>query len=398
MNLKYLINGDESQCCGCSACAVSCPKNAIEMQPNREGFLYPVINKDCCIDCGICKQVCPEMVMPAREMPQEIYAVQNKACMELSKSSSGGVFRLLADKVIQSGGYVVGCVWNRKMEPVLTVASTLEELEPMQGSKYLSSLAGSAYADTKKLLLDGKSVLFTGTPCQCAGLLNYLKKPYDNLLTMEFLCHGIPSQMAFDAFRQYLEKQKRGTIVAYSFRDKEKYGWSHSESFAVERKGNVRKYWVDGSVNSYLYGFLNGYLNRYSCYTCNFRGLERYTDFTVCDFWGYQNHHKELSAYEGISALQINSQKGKAFFESVKGNALFHPTKREHVAEENPAILLADKEEVPLIRKSIYGWIQDVGWAQVAEKHLRCKHFYLKKMWYALPKWIRESVRKIVRG
>ncbi len=205
--LIYLASKDESKCCGCGACREICPKNAISMQLNKEGFLYPRIDNSRCIDCKLCENVCPEMVDPAKVVPVDIYAVQIKNKDELFESSSGGVFRLVADSVIRQGGHVVGCVWNDRMEPVLTITDTLDGLRPMQGSKYLSSSTEHTYLQTKELLDNGKMVLFTGLPCQCAGLLNYLRKPYKNLLTMDFLCHGVPSQIVFDAYKESREKK-----------------------------------------------------------------------------------------------------------------------------------------------------------------------------------------------
>ena len=150
--LEYLRTYDLDKCCGCNTCAEICPKNAIFMQKNEEGFLYPVLDEKKCIHCGLCEAVCPEMSVPEIRKPRAIYAVQYKKDNELFRSSSGGAFRFLADKIISDGGYVVGCTWNKKMEPVLSIAGTTDELEAMQGSKYLSSNAGTIYTKVKKLL------------------------------------------------------------------------------------------------------------------------------------------------------------------------------------------------------------------------------------------------------
>ena len=390
--LKFLAEQDESKCCGCGACKEICPKKAITMKPNTEGFMYPIVDASRCVDCKLCEKVCPEMITPSKNEPLEIYAIQNKNRIELLESSSGGVFRLVADSVINQGGFVVGCVWNDNMEPVLTITNTLDGLRPMQGSKYLSSSTEHTYSQTKKRLDEGKIVLFTGTPCQCAGLLNYLRKSYENLLTMDFLCHGVPSQMAFDSYRKSL----KGTAEDYRFRDKEKHGWGHTSSY-VTKSGKKRIY-SEGSINSYDFGFLNGYLSRYSCYTCNFQGLIRATDYTMCDFWGYQRFYDEIETYSGISAFQVNTQKGKEFMTRFAQNARYHIAKREDVAVENPAILHSHEETVPELRNTIYQQIQTDGWAVVEKKYLRCRHFYLKKLWYALPDGVTRTIKKIAKG
>ena len=218
--LNYLATQDESKCCGCGACVEICPQKALSMKPNKEGFQYPALDVDRCVDCKLCEKVCPE-------------TLQSKNAEELFESSSGGAFRLVADSVIQQGGAVVGCVWNEKMEPVLTIADSLDGLRPMQGSKYLSSSTEHTYSQTKKLLDAGRMVLFTGTPCQCAGLLNYLRNPYDNLLTMDFLCHGV-------AYREHCEKHRSGKMSRYKCRDKSAHGWAISESYCVNGKSIQR--------------------------------------------------------------------------------------------------------------------------------------------------------------
>ena len=390
--LNYLATQDESKCCGCGACVEICPQKALSMKPNKEGFQYPALDVDRCVDCKLCEKVCPEMNPPQKAEPLDIYALQSKNAEELFESSSGGAFRLVADSVIQQGGAVVGCVWNEKMEPVLTIADSLDGLRPMQGSKYLSSSTEHTYSQTKKLLDAGRMVLFTGTPCQCAGLLNFLRKPYDNLLTMDFLCHGVPSQMAFDSYRKSL----KSLAEDYRFRDKGKHGWGHTSSYLT--KSGKKRIYSEGSINSYDYGFLNGYLSRYSCYTCKFRGRIRATDYTACDFWGYQRFYDEIETYSGVSAFQVNTQKGKEFMTRFEQNARYHIAKREDVAVENPAILHSHEENVAELRKTIYQQIQTDGWADVEKKYLRCRHFYLKKLWYALPDGVTRKIKKMAKG
>lgn len=390
--LNYIVTQDESMCCGCGACIEICPQTAISLKANREGFRYPVIDADKCVECKLCEKVCPKMNPPKKSEPLEIYAIQNKNADELFESSSGGAFRLVSDCIIQQGGAVVGCVWNETMEPVLTISDSMDGLRPMQGSKYLSSSTEHTYSQTKKLLDMGTIVLFTGTPCQCAGLLNFLRKPYDNLITMDFLCHGVPSQIAFNAYREALP----GTVKDYRFRDKGKHGWGHTSSYLTNNcKKRVYSY---GSTNSYDFAYLKGYLSRYSCYTCNFQGSEKAVDYTVCDFWGYRRFYDEIDTYGGVSAFQVNTQKGKEYMTRFAQNAWFHIVKREDVAVENPAIIQSHEENVPKLRKTIYQQIQLEGWKSIEKKYLRCKHFYLKKLWYLLPDDLTQMLKKMLKG
>ena len=392
--LKFLAEQDESKCCGCGACKEICPKKAISMIPNKEGFMYPTIDTEKCVGCKLCEIVCPDMTAPLKTEPLEIYALQSKNKAELFESSSGGAFRLVADSVINQGGYVAGCVWNDNMEPVLTITNTLDGLRPMQGSKYLSSSTEHTYRQTKNLLDAGNLVLFTGTPCQCAGLLNYLRRPYENLLTMDFLCHGVPSQTAFDAYRNSL----KGEVVNYKFRDKKKHGWGHTSSYIRIYGKSRKKIYSEGSINSYDFGFLNGYFSRLSCYSCKYSGLQRVTDFTICDFWGYPKYHKEIRTSDGISAFQVNNQRAKRYLSCFLQNANFHLTNRENVAVENPAILYENKESIPELRKEIYQKIKHDGWKAVEKKYLRCKHYYLKKAWYAMPDGLTMAIKKVMKG
>lgn len=399
--LAYLSSGDESKCCGCRSCEQACPVNAISMGTNEEGFLYPVLHEDLCVNCSLCEKVCPVMSRPAGQPPKAVYAIQHRDGALLSKSSSGGAFRLLADYVIDQGGCVAGCVWNNNFEPIFQLAYTHDELGPMQGSKYLSSDTGRVYIQIKDELDAGRQVLFTGTPCQCAGLLSFLQRPYENLLTADFLCHGVPSQQIFDWRLESIRKENRipvsptvpQGITSYAFRDKEKRGWGLVTSYTWQRKGGTKKRYAVGLTDPYEFGFLNGYFNRYICYSCPFRGKERFTDFTFCDFWGVERHHPEFDAQKGVSALALNTQKAEKMFTQVKERTIAVETNIENVAEDNPSILRRTSEHIPETRRFIYKKICVECWKSIAKKYLRCDKYYAKKLWYALPSQITKIIK-----
>lgn len=415
--LPYFRNKDEKLCCGCRACEQICPKQAISMQSNREAFLYPDLQETLCVNCGLCEDVCPMINRPEGKRFSATYAVQHKDEDILKLSSSGGVFRLLSDEVIRNGGYVVGCVWNEYYQPVLRIANSLNELIPMQGSKYLSSDTNSVYSQVKCLLEKCEMVFFTGTPCQCAGLLNFLRKPYSNLLTADFLCHGVPSQLAFDSYLDDLERKHRITnpysegqpaddlvkskskirgITSYYFRDKEKRGWGHVSSYTWMQGGKRKKRSAVGMSDPYDFGFLNGYFNRYSCYTCPFKGEKRFTDFTFCDYWGVERYH-ELETRKGVSAVTINSKRGEDFVTQLKDKALWKLTNAAYVAVDNPSLLYESSEGIPAIRSSIYEMIQRKGWKWVQRKYLYPKNRLIKLIWYGLPISVTDGIKKITR-
>lgn len=393
--IKYIESGDESLCCGCRACEQSCPKEALTWEANKEGFFYPVLDKKKCIECGICEKVCPMENKPMQNSIKDCFAVQHKNEEILARSSSGGVFRLLADYVLEQDGYVVGCILDENNRPILKMTKSIENLNKMQGSKYLSSDTKDVYKQIKEILKKGDKVLFTGAPCQCAGLLKFLKKSYDNLWTADFLCHGMPSQKIFDMYIKSLEKKNNSHITEIYFRDKEKRGWGLAFSYKNgkgEKKINV------GGTDPYQYGFVQGYFNRYSCYTCPFRGEKRLTDFTFCDFWGVENYNTNLNLEKGVSAVTLNTEKARNLKENLEERAIWVQTEKEHVAKENPSLLIEEIEKIPELRKKIVYILEEEGWNKTAKKHFRISKYCFRKIWYSMPRCVVKSIKKIKGG
>ena len=395
--LSYIQNKDEKQCCGCRACEQICSKRAISMQKNEEGFLYPVLDEAICINCGQCENVCPMMNRPYGERYRAVYAVQHKDEDILKDSSSGGVFRMLADEVIRDGGYVIGCAWDEEYRPVLRIAHSLDELAPMQGSKYVESDTNTVFSQVKRLLEANEIVLFTGTPCQCAGLINFLCKSYDKLLIADFLCHGVPSQALFAGYLDHIRTKRHASrITSYQFRDKSKRGWGLVSSYTWERGGKIHKNYAVGMTDSYEYGFLNGYFNRYSCYVCPFRGDKRFTDFTFCDYWGVERYH-QMDLEKGVSAVTLNSNKAENYAKKLLQRGVWLETAAEYVAIDNPALLYNHAEEIPALRASIYGEIKRCGWRSIERKYLRSGDRVVKLIWYSLPISITKCIKKVVK-
>lgn len=390
--ISYAITHDPRACYGCTACVQICSHKAIRMMPDREGFMYPVVDQDKCVHCRLCSAVCPAENRPESLQVKTQYAVMNRDDAVLKRSSSGGVFRLLADHVLSLNGCVVGCVWDAENRPVLKIAEKREELLPMQGSKYISSNPNDVFTEVRRRLLDGKIVLFTGAPCQNAGLLNFLRKPFDNLITVDFLCHGMPSQSVFDAYVDYLEQKYRGKVENFQFRDKEMRGWGLAESFMI---GSKKKSFI-GHTSPFLYGFVHGYFNRYSCYECPFRG-NRFTDFTVSDYWGVERHHPAFEINKGVSAVSVNSEKAAEIFSLLANSCLLESTQVEWIAEDNPAIMHNEPESVPSLRREIYSKIEKTGWKNVEAKYLTCRHRILKKIWYTIPKKSAKTIKRLLK-
>lgn len=331
---------NKQDCCGCSACVQRCPKHCISLKEDVEGFLYPHVNTDDCINCGLCEKVCPWLNRPEKLQPTEVFAVKNRDEKARMASSSGGVFIALAEKVIDKGGVVFGAVFDENWEVKHSYAETIEGVRPMMGSKYLQSRIENSYCDAEKFLKDGRYVLFTGSPCQIAGLHNYLRKNYSNLLTVDFLCHGVPSP---GVWRRYLEEELKhsarraaagkntvlssslnvtSVITGIAFRDKKISGWK-KYSFVVRGKSASK---ADKNTvllsdifydNPFMKGFLSDLYLRPSCYSCKCKNGVSHSDLTIGDFWGVPSVMPDFDDDMGIRLVLVNTDKGKVFFDML---------------------------------------------------------------------------------
>lgn len=392
MDNIYLCTLDKTKCSGCRACEHACLVNAITMSKDEEGFLYPAIDSSKCVDCNMCYKVCPISSSPEKKEIQQIYALQYKDDKALIKSASGGVFIGIARKIIEAGGIVFGCIFNENNEAIITDTNSYELLDKMQGSKYVSSDTRQSFVRAKQYLDDGKTVFFTGAPCQIAGLKSFLKKPYSNLFTMDFLCHGMPSQTFFEENLKFIEDKRKGKLYDYKFRDKAHKGWGHVTSYIV----NGKKYFEPGKINSYFNGFINGYLNRYSCYECHFRGVKRTADITVGDFWGCDLSNMNIE--KGVSFASINTQNGiKILNEILKEEFIILPTTIDKVSKENGTISSEKKDNLPELRKNIYSELHKSGYKVTRKKHLIPKDYLQKIIISKIPKKFKKIIIKIIK-
>ncbi len=298
---------DKSLCCGCTACATACHAQCIVMRRDREGFDYPVANPDLCIGCGKCEKVCPMLNPPAVSAPVEVLAARSE--VHLAGSSSGGVFPALAKPVIEAGGIVFGAVFESDHKVAHAEASELSEIEAMRGSKYAQSDLYSAFEDVNQYLTDGKKVLFTGTPCQVAGLKNYLGSNTEGLMTIDFACHGVPSPGLWEKYVKALEARSGGRIRSLSFRDKSR-SWRHY----CFRHDDVSVEYVD---DPYMALFVQDMSLRPSCYKCPFRAGRKVSDLTLADLWSVAETAPAFNDDRGASAVFVNTAKGKALLDSV---------------------------------------------------------------------------------
>ena len=327
---------DKSKCCGCTACVQRCPKQCIVMHEDKEGFLYPKVDTAKCIDCGLCEKVCPVLNVADDRLPQKVLAAKNKNEQIRKTSSSGGIFTILAEQVINDGGVVFGVKFNDKWEVVHSYTETIDGLAAFRGSKYVQSFIGDSYKKAEIFLKNGRKVLFSGTPCQISGLKHYLRKEYENLLTVECVCHGVPSPKVW---REYLKEVKANSgatsIQDVCFRDKST-GWKgYSVSYKCKCKQDLYKlYSAQYYDNPFMRAFLGDFILRPSCYSCVAKAGSSGADIALADFWGIENVLPEFDDDKGCSLLIDYS--GRAPYEN--GCELFAASYDDAV-KYNPAVV-----------------------------------------------------------
>lgn len=313
---------EKKGCTGCYACANICPDsvNCISMVEDEEGFWYPKVDYNRCIECGLCIDVCPVLNYRVVENALTAYACINKDEQVRLESSSGGLFSVLSEQVIEDGGVVFGAVFGEKFDVVHSYAETREEIGKFRGSKYVQSKIGDAYRQAKSILESGRKVLFTGTPCQIAGLKSFLRKSCDNLLCVDVICHGVPSPKVWKRYIEYREEKAKSLTQRISFRLKDE-GWKrYSVSFLFK---NDTEYRQNFNNDLYMRAFLRNACLRPSCYECKFKSLHPQSDMTLADFWGIQNIASEMDDDKGISLLFINSEVGKEMFNKIRNEIIY---------------------------------------------------------------------------
>ena len=344
---------NKKDCCGCESCVQRCPKHCIVMQEDEEGFSYPQINIELCINCGLCEKVCPVINQNDPRDPIGVYAAKNPNDEIRLQSSSGGIFTMLAEQIIDDGGVVFGVGYNKHWEAAHSYTETKEGLAAFRMSKYVQSIVGNTFKEAENFLKKGRKVLYSGTPCQIAGLKKYLRREYDNLLTVDFICHGTPSP---GVFRWYLGEEiakaakKKDIKYRYNltsipkaddlakeygleiknirFRDKTN-GWKNfyfvlelSDSSIIKKKNSVLlsdthnnvkdclfKIFESKYENVYLKGFLRDLYLRPSCYSCPTKKFKSGSDITIADFWAINHFLPDENDHKGYSLLMIHSNK-----------------------------------------------------------------------------------------
>ncbi len=308
----YLKSGNKGECSGCTACMNICPKNAIKMIYDEEGFKYPVIDKEKCINCGKCYNICPNIKKDKINSIIQAYGAKHKDVKEQFTSRSGGAFIAISDYILQQNGVVYGAELKEDFTVFHNRATNREERDKFKGSKYIQSDMKNIIEDVKKDLENNKKVLFSGTPCQIAGVKACIKDKYkENLYTCDIICHGVPSELIFREFLKYIEQANNKQIKKFIFRDK-RFGWAtHHETFIFSDNTEI-------STTYFRNLFYGHHILRPACYTCNYANTHRPADITIADFWGVDEVNPEFWDKNGVSLIIINNDKGQNIFDNIR--------------------------------------------------------------------------------
>ena len=326
-------SNNKSDCCGCTACVSICSNKAITMQPDGLGFLYPVVDVDKCVQCGLCEKVCAFNINYSKEenlKEPDVYAVRHKNISEIERSRSGAMFVVLSDWILDNSGVIYGVGYTEHFRVVHKRALTKEERDEFRGSKYVQSDLNTILVQVRDDLKKGLYVLFSGTPCQTSGLFSFLsllRIDMSKLYLVDIVCHGVPAPYFWRDYLSYIEQKQGMKAISVNFRDKTKSGWaSHKESFTFD----------NGVTYAYTYTFYQNIMFRHSCGVCHFANYQRPSDITIADFWGWERVDSIFNEdNKGVSLVLLNSVKGRNLFQQVKDKLNYIKTDMEHCMQPN---------------------------------------------------------------
>lgn len=387
----------KEMCCCCAACMNICPIQAITINSDADGFTFPEINNDLCIECGLCNKVCAFQNIPVKgDDPIATYAAINKNSNILSASASGGVFGALASLVFDQKGVVFGCAYNDILEPEHISIDNLLDLEKIQGSKYVQSDINTTYTEAKRYLENGRYVLFTGTPCQIAGLKSFLGKDYENLITADLICHGVPSAKFFKGYIKYLEGKLKGRVIDFKFRDKSK-GRTLMGKVIYKKNDEILEKLINTNISYYYNYFLKGDIYRENCYECKYACSSREGDFTLGDYWGIERAHPEIETQNGVSVLLVNSKKGTMLIDELSKylnltESIFEQARVQNGQLNSPTARSVRREEILKV------W-REGGYKAVADEYYRTnkKLIVSSRCKMLIPHSIKKHLKRVLR-
>lgn len=393
---KVILFHAKSDCCGCGACMNICPNNAIKMVEDEVGFLYPQIDHSHCISCYACKRVCAFQNKACGVISLEAFAAANEDVKQNTMSSSGGVFAAIATVILSNGGVVYGAGYLMDNTVLCLRVDKISELHKLQGSKYVQSDMQNAYKEIENDLKQGNYVLFSGTPCQVAAVKSYLGKEYNKLLTIDIICHGVPSQKMLKDYLSLL-----GDVSELVFRDK-KLGW---EGYYLRYMDGRKYHNIICHLSSYYAYFLQGALCRDSCYVCKYADQKRYSDITIGDYWGIRQSQPELleddwwkdRLFNGISCVLVNSEKGIEMMQNANRLRMVS-SDYERISKYNGQ--LRQPIPIPKERSEILNLYEKSGWVAVDKaffKNLGLKQRAKYQLKSIVPVKLKRKIKRILK-
>ncbi|MBR8724383.1 Ferredoxin-type protein NapF [Bacteroides pyogenes] len=377
-------------------CGDVCPKKSILFSEDSEGFFYPIVDESTCVDCGLCSQKCPALSVNLHEKPVMTSSAFASDASSKDSGSSGGVFLLLAIQILQNGGIVYGAAFDEQLKLKHHRVDSLDALRPLCKSKYLQSDCSGIYLQVKEYLKAGKQVMFVGTPCQCQALQNSVgTKLSDNLLLVDFVCHGVPNQNLFDDNLAW-NTQRFGKVKSIEFRYKGK-NVQHPQTLKMvyEKNGKEKSILRMHYQDPFYFGFQKHITLRPSCYQCQWAKPKRCSDITLADFWGIEKANIGLDSKAGVSCLLLNTQKGQEFFLKIREKLSGVNELPIDFAVENNSCL-GGPTLMPKSREMFFAEYKAEGYAAVVDKYLVSKRKWVFDLYYAIPKPIRKIVRKLM--
>lgn len=343
---------DKTKCCGCTACYNACPKDAITMLPDHEGFLYPAVNEKLCIGCGLCERICPVLHRIVHKEETEGYIIRYNNEKIVEESTSGGAFTAFAEYLLSDGFVVYGAGYDDDMKVICKRATKSEELKEMRGSKFVQSNLGTAFQEVKGQLKDGKKILFTGTPCQISGLISYLGRKPENLICIDFVCRGVPSPGLWNNYVDMMEKKYGSKMVGARFKHKT-YGY-HATTMKVDF-ANGKTWYGSGRVDPMMKAFVNEMASRPSCHACAFKGVKRQSDITIFDCYEFSKITGKKDDDKGYSSVFIHTDVGKRLLNAIKSMLLCYEVPIDKLVSKN-GMMVSGSAKPNEKREEFYKW------------------------------------------
>lgn len=391
MEEKFIKILNKKDCTGCRACEQICPVKAISMKEDDEGFITPKVDEERCIKCGLCKKTCGQIdrFYNKNNLEERKFLGVRPKEKEIAKNStSGGIAYLISKMVIEENGIVFGSAYDENLMPYQKYVKDKKELQQLRGSKYVTSDTKKTFSQVKEFLEEGKKILYIGVPCQIGGLKKFLKKDYENLYTIDIICHGVPSQKIFKKYLENEEKKLREKIISYTARSKSKVAWGMGYCAEIKTKNKIK--YKKADFDPYYTAFLKGKVNRECCYECKYANLDG--DITLGDLWGIEQFDYDFYDKNGVSLAIVNTIKGEKIFNKVKNLVEYRQYNEQQVTKFNGN--LKHPTTRPQNREIIYKQLDEMSFEEYSKKYLANKNKLKYVLKDIMPKQIKVLYKK----